>query len=178
LDRRQRENGCKRDFARDAEVQLDDIEGVTDATLDTLEALRREAVESARRQLAEGRAELSQYEALYNEASSVCARAEQSLQSERSQFGDARSVARLRWVEERVRGLEHEVVTARTRRQRALQACAAAREQVERLRGALFEAERARLAVGKVLETRRELAERARERGEEEQAEDAWRGRR
>ena len=151
---------------------------MTDAPLDKLETLRRDAVEAARRQLAEARAELSQYEALSNEASSLCARAEQALQSERGQFGDARSVTQLRWVEERVRGLDQELEQARARRQRAQAACIAARAQVERLSSALIEAERARRAVGKVLETRREQGERARERSEEEQSEDAWRGRR
>jgi hypothetical protein len=151
---------------------------VTDAPLDRLETLRREAVETAQRQLAEARAELSQREALYNEASAMCARAEESLQSERGQFGEARSVAKLRWAEERLRGLEQELGQARARRQRTLQGCAVAREQVERLRAALLEAERARRAVRTLLEARREQADRARERGEEEQAEDAWRGNR
>lgn len=149
---------------------------MTNASLDRLEALRREAVEHARRQLAEARADLSQREALYNEASALCTRAEESLQSERGQFGDARSVARLRLVEERMRGLDQEVAQARARRQRAHQACVVAREQVERLSAALIGLERARRAVGRALEAHRQHEARVRERGEEEDAEDAWRG--
>lgn len=149
---------------------------MTDA-LDRLETLRREAVESARRQLAEVRAELSQYEALYHEACATCARCEELLQSEQGQFGEARSVTRLRLVEERLRGLEQELASARGRKQRAYEACATLRGRVEQHQAALLEAERGRRAVGQVLELRREQTLKRLERSEEEQSEDAFRGR-
>ena len=150
---------------------------MTDSSLDRLEALRREAVETARRQLAEARAELSQYEALYNETCAACARCEEALQSERAQFGEARSVARLRLVEERLRGLDQELAGARARKQRAYASCAALRQRLDALVAALAEAERGRRAVGQVLELRREQAQKRRELSEEEQSEDAFRGR-
>jgi chromosome segregation ATPase len=151
---------------------------VHDASLEKLEALRREAVELRRRTLAEARAELSQYEALFNEACAACARCEEALQSERSQFGEARSVARLRLVEERLRGLSQELASARARKERAQTWCASKRKHVEQLVAALAEAERDRRAVGQVLELRRDQANKQRERSEEEQSEDAFRGRR
>jgi chromosome segregation ATPase len=151
---------------------------VNESPLDKLEALRREAVEARRRALAEARAELSQHEALYNETCAACTRCEEALQSERGQFGEARSIGRLRLVEERLRGLQQELAGARTRKQRAEVACAAQRQRVEQLVGSLAEAERERRAVGQVLELRREQANKQRERREEEQSEDALRGRR
>jgi flagellar biosynthesis chaperone FliJ len=151
---------------------------VAEGSLDALETLRREAVEAARRRLAEARAELSQHEALYNEVSATRARCEQALQSERGQFGEARSVSRMRLVEERLRGLTQELTSALGRQKRAHEACIALRERVELLGVALLEAERNRRALGQVLELRRDVALKRRERTEEEQSEDAFRGRR
>lgn len=151
---------------------------MTEGSLDALELLRREAVEIARRALAEARAELSQHEALYNEVSATRARCDEALQSERGQLGEARSVARMRLVEERLRGLTQELASSVARQKRAHEACRGLRERVDQLSTALTEAERNRRALGQVLELRRDAALKRRERSEEEQSEDAFRGRR
>ena len=88
----------------------------------------------------------------YNETCAACARCEEALQSERAQFGEARNVARLRLVEERLRGLDQELAGARARKQRAYASCAAVRQRLDLLVAALAEAERGRRAVGQVLE--------------------------
>lgn len=150
---------------------------MAEGPLDALDLVRREAVESAKRRLAEARAELSQHEALFHEASAARARCDEALQSERGQFGEARSVARLRLVEERLRGLTQELSAAVERQKRALAACSAQRARVEELRVALTEAERDRRALGQVLDLRREAQHKQRERDEEEQTEDALRSR-
>ena len=150
---------------------------MAEGPLDALSLVRREAVESAQHRLAEARAERSQHESLFHEASAERARCEQALQSERGQFGEARSVGRLRLVEERLRGLTQELAAAQARQKRALSACAAQRSRVEQLTAALAEAERSRRALGQLLDLRREALNKQREKSEEEQAEDAMRGR-
>ena len=146
--------------------------------LSALELLRRDALEGARCRLAEARAELAQHEARFTEASAARHRCEEALQSERAHFGEASSVQRLRLVEGALRGLTHELTQARARLSAVEQACRAARAHVGDAEHALVAAEVGRRAVSGLLSTRRGVAERRREREDEDQADDLFRGRR
>jgi hypothetical protein len=146
--------------------------------LSALETLRQDAAQSAQHRLAEARAELAQYEARYTEASAVRLRCEEALQCERAQFSEASSVQRLRFAEGALRGLTQELSLAEARRTAAEQACDRARARVSAAELELIDAEVDRRAVSKLLSTRRGVADKRRERAEEDHADDLYRGRR
>jgi flagellar biosynthesis chaperone FliJ len=151
---------------------------VEEGPLPALELLRRDAVEAARAQLAELRAQLAQQEARFTEASAARQRCEEALQGERAHFGDAGSVQRLRLVEGALRALTHELRQAQARVSAAEQACRQARAQVAEAEQALIAAEVGRRALSGLLSTRRAVAERRREREAEDQADELFQGRR
>ena len=150
---------------------------VSDAPLIALGALRHDTASQARRLLAEARADLAQRESLANETHAARFRCEESLQSERALFGEANNVRLLRLREERIRGLVLELACAESRMRVAQAGCSEARERVHAAERALLTAESGRRAVVSVLGTRREAADKRRERGEEDDADDAYRSR-
>lgn len=130
-------------------------------------------MQAAQRRLAEANAVLSQTQARLQDAVAEQGRRELSLQGARLTFAAARTVSGLRRAEELVRGVEQELATLAERVGRLRAACAQARAVLSHQTQQLAEAERGRRAVGQVLEVRREAADKRRERGDEEQAEDA-----
>jgi hypothetical protein len=151
---------------------------VESGPLNALEALRREAVDAAQRKLAEARAELAQRESLFTEASVARQRCEEALQGERAHFSEARSVRSMRLVEERLAGLTHELTLAEGRLGAAEQASRRAHVRVREAEQELVQAELGRRSVSNVLSTRRSVADKRRERDEEDAAEDLFRARR
>lgn len=149
-----------------------------DGPLSALELVRRDAVEHAHSRLLEARAELVQHEARFTEASAGRLRCEEALQSERAHFGEAGSVQRMRLVEGALRGLTHELKLAKARQATAEQACRRARARVVDAEQALIAAEAGRRALSSLLSTRRGVAERRREREEEDCADELFRSRR
>jgi flagellar biosynthesis chaperone FliJ len=145
--------------------------------LSALETLRRDAVEAAQRQLAEARAELAHHESRFTEASAARLRCEEALQGQRAHFSEARSVQHLRLAESALHGLTHELRLAETRLGAAEQACHQSRARVRDAERGLIEAEVGRRAVSKLLTTRRGVADKRREREDEDQADDLFRGR-
>jgi hypothetical protein len=75
-------------------------------------------------------------------------------------------------------GLTQELKQAGARLSTAEQACRLVRERVGEAEQALIAAEAGRRALGALLSTRRGVAERRREREDEDQANDLFRGRR
>jgi flagellar biosynthesis chaperone FliJ len=145
--------------------------------LETLETLRHQTVEAQKRQLAEARAELSQHAALWTELNAQRLRCEESLQSERELFADARSVRQLRLHEERLRMLTHELRQVGLRLRQVDEATNRARERVSCCSAALLDAERERRAVSQVVEARSLAALKRREQADEDESDDVFRSR-
>jgi hypothetical protein len=150
---------------------------VSESPLHALEARRQTASSHAQRLLAEARAELAQRESLAKEAHATRFRCNESLQSERALFGEAHNARLLRLREERIRGLVLELKSAEARLLLAQADCGEARERLQLAERALLEAESGRRAVVSVLGARRAEADKTRERGEEDDAEDSFRNR-
>lgn len=145
--------------------------------LETLETLRQQTVEAQKRQLAEARALLSQQSALWTELNAQRVRCEESLQSERELFADARSVRQLRMHEERLRTLGHELGQISVKLRQVDEATQRARARVTSCSAALLEAERERRAVSQVLDARSAAERKRREQADEDESEDVFRSR-
>ena len=150
---------------------------VEQGPLSALETVRRDAVVVAQRRLAEVCEELSEHEARLAEASAVRLRCAAARLAQRAQFSEAGSVQRLRLTEGALRGLTHALSLSDARLATAEQAVHRARAKVREAEQGLLNAEVSRRAISTLLSTRRVVAEKRRERDEEDQAEDVFRSR-
>ncbi len=145
--------------------------------LSTLEALRRESVESLARRLRAARDEHEARAEALAAVQAVCAGHEQELRRARAAFAEANSVRTLQALERRVEGLAGQLALSRERELRAQRGLAEASGDLDALRQALLAAERDRRAASEVLEERRRSQLRVNDQREEEEAEEAYRSR-
>lgn len=145
--------------------------------LATLEALRRESVESLARRLQAARSEHEARAEALAAAQAACRAHELELRSARADFAATHSVRALQVLERRVEALVGQLDRSRERERRAERGLAEANSDLDALRQAVLVAERDRRAASEVLEERRRSQLRLSNQREEEEAEEAYRSR-
>lgn len=146
-------------------------------TLEQLARLRAEAVDEARRALAEAEQARDARAALCAQARERCAQRARALADARAEFVDARTVAGLRWSSGRTERAQQLRAMARAALLSAEQGLAAAEREVASRRDDVRARELGRRAIARTLERRTQEVTLRTERRHEDDLDDAFRTR-
>lgn len=152
-------------------------EGLAHGPLTTLEALRRDAVDSLARKLRDARTEHARATTALAAAQAAQLASEQRLARGRAEFATAERVLTLQRLEGNLRALELACAERVGRARRAARAEQETHAAVNALAAAMLNAERDRRAAARVLEDKRVADARVKALSEEEEADEAFRAR-